>query len=383
MPTRPSVPRDSSRVATTPSTSASTTSSRASAATSARTASGACGAPRLIHRRDQPVARSVRHQHAHGTPGAEAHGARGVGSVQQQPHQVSLRLRDRVPRAVEEQQHQGHRMCQHQSFGHGQRVGPAEGQPTESGDGTLALYGLDLGPAGRAGLAHRSPTAATEQRLQPLRQRPRGAGPGLLPPGAIAQVDAGGELAGERADHRVDASSDRGPAQGSLLVHRLGQPQSAKLSETVGDGLGDSHERSGQGHLHQREVHGLARATDAGGHPGVPETGAESQSGRAGLDQPVDVRRLACGRARQPQARRQHQLAAVQERRRVVELDGVRPGEVRVAVADVAPDAGRGSGAEAASSAARSRRLHRRCTKWQFFEETLDGMVMPCSANRA
>ncbi len=294
-----------------------------------------CGAPSLLHRGEQPVPRAVRDQHAYRAPGAEGHGRQGssVASSRRRTRSASASGTASSGRSRSSSTRDTACVSTSRSGTDNGWARPRASQPSRA-TGRSPTGWTSVQPVG-VGLAHRPPTAATEQRLQPLRQRPGGAGPGLLPPGAIAEVDAGGELAGKRADHRVYASSDRGPAQGSLLVHRLGQPQSAKLSETVGDGLRDSDERSGQGHLHQRQVHGLARAADAGGHPGMPETGAESQSGRAGLDQPVDVRRLARGRARQPQARRQHQLAAVQEGRRVVELDGVCPGEVGVAVADV------------------------------------------------
>ena len=270
-----------------------------------------------------------------------------------------------------------------QPLGNRQRVSPAERQPAEPADGTLA-HGLDLGPARRGGLAHRPPAAAAEQRLQPLRQRPARRRPGPAPARCgrrgRRRRRAGGRACGPPPRRH------RGPRPGSgrrcwSMVSV--EPQAAQLAEAVGDGLRDRHERSRQRNLHQREAGGLTRPAHAGGHAAVPETGAEAESGRTRGDQAVDVLLPAGGRARAaagpssaPARRRAGTALGRRARWRAPTRDrgrGRRGG----------PGAGRGSaGRSSQLSGTLRRRRRRRCTNWQIPALTLDGMVLPLGAAR-
>jgi hypothetical protein len=118
-------------------------------------------------------------------------------------------------------------------------------------------------------------------------------------------------LGGERGTDQVAL---RGEAASGLVV-LLGREQAR-------DRLGDGDERRALGHLEQRQAGLLGGGRERGGHAvvGEPRAQAEPETGDVGRDEAGDVRR-ARGRAlRQPHAGGEQQLAALEERGRVLEL---------------------------------------------------------------
>ncbi len=86
------------------------------------------------------------------------------------------------------------------------------------------------------------------------------------------------------------------------------------------------NERGRQRHLQQGQAGRLRRRNQGFGYPVVRETDAESERDNACAVQCFDIGALLVGgRGRQPESGRQQQFVAAEPRRRVGQLDAVRP----------------------------------------------------------
>ena len=133
---------------------------------------------------------------------------------------------------------------------------------------------------------------------------------------------------GQRRHHPIGALALQDRAREGVLRIQGPRQQVVLLGHQPREHrLGDGDEREDIGHLEHRKGRRLRRLEERLRHALVGEAEAEPEAGQARLDQPRDVGALPRRGGPDPHAGHEEQLAALQPRRRVVQLAHVHPAD--------------------------------------------------------